>query len=151
VFWPLSWPVTLSLFDLKYWGQTWLVMWSVSSLARTGYFPKLLLGYSLFAVFAANSSCDKLALLSDLSDNHLLGALLEPSLPSRVEREETLNTPLWGAWRTRTTDLFHAHTCNPRLSWYAGTMIRRDNIPFLFCAMIGFGSRVCPSKGNISE
>jgi hypothetical protein len=27
---------------------------------------------------------------------HLLGALLEPSLPSRVERVETLNTPLWG-------------------------------------------------------
>jgi len=27
---------------------------------------------------------------------HLLGALLEPSLSSRVEREETLNTPLWG-------------------------------------------------------
>ena len=42
-------------------------------------------------------SCNKLALFSDLSEYyHLLGALLEPSLPSRVEREETLNTPLWG-------------------------------------------------------
>jgi hypothetical protein len=30
-FWPLAWPVTSSLFDLKYWRQTWLVMWSVSS------------------------------------------------------------------------------------------------------------------------
>ena len=30
-----------------------------------------------------------------MSDNHFLGALLEPSLPSRVEREDTLNTPLW--------------------------------------------------------
>jgi hypothetical protein len=42
------------------------------------------------------SSCNKLALFSDLPDIHLLGALLEPSLPSRVEKEETLNTPLWG-------------------------------------------------------
>jgi hypothetical protein len=42
------------------------------------------------------SSCNKLALFSDLSEYHLLGALLVPSLPSRVEREETLNTPLWG-------------------------------------------------------
>jgi hypothetical protein len=41
------------------------------------------------------SPCNKLALISDLSINHLLGALLEPSLPSCVEREETLNTPLW--------------------------------------------------------
>jgi len=31
-----------------------------------------------------------------LSPLHLLGALLEPSLPSRLEREETINTPLWG-------------------------------------------------------
>ena len=44
----------LFLICLKYWGQTWLLMWSVSSLARTGFFLKLLLGYS-FAVFAANS------------------------------------------------------------------------------------------------
>jgi hypothetical protein len=51
-------------------------------------------------------SCNKLALFSDLSDNHLLGAVLEPSLPFCVEREETLNTP------------YMAHTCNPRLSWY---------------------------------
>jgi len=50
--WPLSWPVTSSLFDLKNWGQTWLVMWSGSSLARYCFFSKLLLGYS-FAVFAA--------------------------------------------------------------------------------------------------
>jgi hypothetical protein len=42
------------------------------------------------------SSCNKLAPFSDISDNHLLGALLELSLPSCVEREETLNTPLWG-------------------------------------------------------
>jgi hypothetical protein len=48
------------------------------------------------------SSCNKLALFSDLSEYHLLGALLEPSLPSRVEKEETLYTPLWGAWRTKT-------------------------------------------------
>jgi hypothetical protein len=41
------------------------------------------------------SSCNKLALFSDLSDYHLFGALLEPSLPSRVEREETFNTPLF--------------------------------------------------------
>ena len=34
MFLPLSWPVTSSLFDLKYWGQTLLVMWSVSSFAR---------------------------------------------------------------------------------------------------------------------
>ena len=46
------------------------------------------------------------ALFSDLSDNHLLDALLEPSLPSRVEREETLNTPFRGGM---------VHTCNP--SW----------------------------------
>ena len=47
------------------------------------------------------SSCNKLALFSDLSEYyHLLGALLELSLPSRVEREETLNTPFWGVWRT---------------------------------------------------
>ena len=53
MFWPLSWPLTSSLFDLKYCGQTWLVMWSVSSLRGTDVFPKLLvLGYS-FAVFAA--------------------------------------------------------------------------------------------------
>jgi hypothetical protein len=40
-------------------------------------------------------------LLYSFSDmHHLLGALLEPSLPSRVEREETLNTPLWeGFWQ----------------------------------------------------
>jgi hypothetical protein len=42
------------------------------------------------------SSCNKLALFSDLSVYHLLGALLEPSLPSRVEREEKLKSPLWG-------------------------------------------------------
>jgi hypothetical protein len=42
------------------------------------------------------SSCNKLALFSYLSEYHLLVALLEPSLPSCVEREETLNTPLWG-------------------------------------------------------
>jgi hypothetical protein len=41
------------------------------------------------------SSCNKLALFSDLSEYHLLRALLDPSLPSCVEREETLNTPLW--------------------------------------------------------
>ena len=41
-------------------------------------------------------SCNKLALFSNSSDNHLLGALLEPSLPSRVEREETLNK--WGGY-----------------------------------------------------
>ena len=41
------------------------------------------------------SSGNKLALFSDLSEYHLLGALLEPSLPSHVEREETFNTPLW--------------------------------------------------------
>jgi len=35
------------------------------------------------------SSCNKPALFSDLSDSHLLSGLLEPSLPSRVEREET--------------------------------------------------------------
>jgi hypothetical protein len=42
-------------------------------------------------------SCNKLALFSDCKSEyyHHLGALLEPSLPSRVEREETLNTPLW--------------------------------------------------------
>ena len=40
-------------------------------------------------------SCNKLDRFSDLSDNHLLGVLLEPSFPSRVEREETLiNTTL---------------------------------------------------------
>jgi len=33
-----------------------------------------------------------------LSEIHLLSALLEPSLPSRVEREETLNIPLWGGF-----------------------------------------------------
>jgi hypothetical protein len=38
------------------------------------------------------SSCNKLALFSDLSEP----SPLEPSLPSHVEREETLNTPLWG-------------------------------------------------------
>ena len=42
------------------------------------------------------SSCNKLALFSDLSEYPLLGALLEPSLPSRVEREETLNTFMGG-------------------------------------------------------
>ena len=41
-------------------------------------------------------SCNKLALFSDLSEPSPLGrTLLEPSIPSRVEREETLNTPLW--------------------------------------------------------
>jgi len=46
-FWSLSWPVTSSLSDLMYWGQTRLVIWSVSSLlARYWFFPKLLLGYS---------------------------------------------------------------------------------------------------------
>jgi len=39
-FWPLSWPVTSSLYELKYWGQTWLVMWSVSSLARYCFFSQ---------------------------------------------------------------------------------------------------------------
>jgi hypothetical protein len=29
-FWPLSWPVTSSVFDLKYLGQTWSVVWSMS-------------------------------------------------------------------------------------------------------------------------
>jgi len=61
------------------------------------------------------SSCNKLALFSDLSEYHLLGVLLEPSLPSRVEKEETLNTTFMGggAWRTM------ARTCNnPCLSWY---------------------------------
>ena len=43
------------------------------------------------------SSCNKLALFSDKSDNHLIGALLEPSLPSRVERDEMLNPPSWVA------------------------------------------------------
>ena len=44
------------------------------------------------------SSCNKLALFSDCKSEyyHHLGALFEPSLPSCVEREETLNTPLWG-------------------------------------------------------
>ena len=42
------------------------------------------------------SSCNKLALFSDLSEPSPSWVLLEPSLPSRVEREETLNTPLWG-------------------------------------------------------
>ena len=62
------------------------------------------------------SSCNKLALFSDLSEYHLLGALLEPSLPSRVEREETLNTPilLGGFWQDTDVhlDLFtaEAHT-----------------------------------------
>ena len=42
------------------------------------------------------SSCNKLAIFSDLSEYHLLGALLEPSLPSRVEREETANTTFMG-------------------------------------------------------
>ena len=51
------------------------------------------------------SSCNKLALSQTfLSTILLLGVLLEPSLSSRVEREEMLNTPLWGAsGRTRTS------------------------------------------------
>ena len=54
-------------------------------------------GYTIIWLFGQFrwSSCNKLALVPDLSEYHLLGALLEPSLPSRVEREETLNTPLW--------------------------------------------------------
>jgi hypothetical protein len=56
------------------------------------------------------SSCSKLALSQ--TDHHL-GALLEPSLPSRVEREETLNTPLWGGLAD-----YGPYTCNPCLSWY---------------------------------
>ena len=59
------------------------------------------------------SSCNKLALFSDLSDNYLLGALLESSLPSRVEREETLNTPSWGGFWPDTDvqrDLFHSRS-----------------------------------------
>jgi hypothetical protein len=61
------------------------------------------------------SSCNKLALFSDLSDNYLLGALLESSLPSRVEREETLNTPSWGGFWPDTDvqrDLFHSRGTN---------------------------------------
>jgi hypothetical protein len=47
------------------------------------------------------SSCNKLALFSDLSEYHLLGTLLEPSLPSRVEWEETLSTSfMGGGWWT---------------------------------------------------
>jgi hypothetical protein len=42
------------------------------------------------------SSCNKLALFSDLSDNYLLGALLESSLSSRVEREEMLKRTIMG-------------------------------------------------------
>ena len=50
VFWPLSWPVTSSLLDLKYWGW-WCGL--CPPLRGAGIFLKLLLGYS-FAVFAAN-------------------------------------------------------------------------------------------------
>jgi len=49
-FWPLSWPVTSSPFDLKYWGQTWLVMWSVSSLARYWLFSQTASGILLCSV-----------------------------------------------------------------------------------------------------
>jgi len=59
------------------------------------------------------SSCNYLAHFSDLSDNHLLGALLEPSLPSCVEREETLYTSFMGRLLAGM-----AHTCNPCLIWY---------------------------------
>ena len=52
-------------------------------------------------------------------------ALLESSLPSRVEREETLNTPLWGGL----ADM--AHTCNPCLSWYHDSSWHPDAILFL--------------------
>jgi len=53
-------------------------------------------GFTVISLFgqARWLSCNKLILFSDFSDNHLLGALLEPSLPSCVEREETLSTPL---------------------------------------------------------
>ena len=40
---------------------------------------------------------NSLALFLDLSDNHFLGVVVEPLLPSHVEREETLNTPLCAA------------------------------------------------------
>ena len=49
-FWPLSWPVTSSLFDLKYWGRTWLVMWSVSSLARYWFCSQTASGILLCSV-----------------------------------------------------------------------------------------------------
>ena len=49
-FWPLFWPVASSLFDLKYWGQTWLVMWSVSSLARYRFFSQTAFGILLCSV-----------------------------------------------------------------------------------------------------
>jgi len=48
----------------------------------------------LFGQFIRWSSCNKLAIFLDCKSEHyhLLGALLEPSLPSRTEREETLIT-----------------------------------------------------------
>ena len=52
-FWPLSWPVTSSLFDLKYWGKTGWWRGLCPLLRGTGFSPKLLLWYP-FAVFAAN-------------------------------------------------------------------------------------------------
>ena len=54
-------------------------------------------GFSVIWLFGQFkwSSCNKLALLSDCSLITITSALLEPSIPSRVEREETLNTPKW--------------------------------------------------------
>jgi len=80
-----------------------------------------------FTVYCRLSSLDdplvSLTLFSDLSDNHFLGALLEPLLPSCVEREKTLNTPLWeGLADTRVSLIMlnggdMVDTRNPCLNW----------------------------------
>jgi hypothetical protein len=94
------------------------------------------------------SSCNKLALFSDLSEYHLLGALLEPSLPSRVEREETLNTPilLGGFWQDTDVhlDLFTAEAHTAAAGENASTAGRveaekegRNRKPTSYCNVIG--------------
>ena len=66
-------------------------------------------GFTVIWVFGQFrwSPCNKLALFSYCKSEcyHLLGTLLEPSLPSRVEREETLNATFMGGLfgKTRTS------------------------------------------------
>ena len=59
------------------------------------------------------SSCNYLAHFSDLAQATHRGDGYQTSLPSRVEREETLNTSFMGRLLAGM-----AHTCNPCLIWY---------------------------------